>query len=146
MHMLRIDSRSIDGLAEAIDLDQTPAEIVILSFTDTDLSLVAAAWEERHETLPSLRLANLAALRHPFSVDLYLDKVLSRARFVLVRLLGGKVEFFPFLQLLEARLCFGGKLFERGVLSREWRMNWHKKLFKDRKAGAHSRKYYGETV
>jgi cobaltochelatase CobN len=90
MHMLRIDSRSIDGMAEAVDLGQTPADIVMLSFTDTDLSVVAAAWEERRQTLPSLRLANLAALRHPFSVDLYLDKVVSKARFVLVRLLGGK--------------------------------------------------------
>ena len=39
--------------------------------------------------MPSLRLANLAALRHPYSVDLYIEKVLSKARFVLVRLLGG---------------------------------------------------------
>jgi cobaltochelatase CobN len=90
MHMLRVDSRSIDGTAEPIDLDQTPADIVALSFTDTDLAVLAAAWENGRETLPSLRLANLAALKHPFSVDLYLDKVISKARFVLVRLLGGK--------------------------------------------------------
>ncbi|HTJ65273.1 MAG TPA: cobaltochelatase subunit CobN, partial [Alphaproteobacteria bacterium] len=88
--MLRVDSRSIDGTAEPIDLDQTPADIVALSFTDTDLAVLAAAWEGAGETLPSLRLANLAALKHPFSVDLYLDKVVSKGRFVLVRLLGGK--------------------------------------------------------
>jgi len=35
MHMLRVESRSIDGTAEAVDLDQTPADIVALSFTDT---------------------------------------------------------------------------------------------------------------
>ncbi len=90
MHMLRVESRSIDGTAEAVDLDQTPADIVALSFTDTDLSVLAAAWDRHGATLPSLRLANLTALRHPFSTDLYLDKVLSKARFVLVRLLGGK--------------------------------------------------------
>jgi cobaltochelatase CobN len=90
MHMLRVESRSIDGAAEAVDLDQTPADIVALSFTDTDLSVLSAAWERHRDTLPSLRLANLNALRHPFSVDLYLDKVAAQARFVLVRLLGGK--------------------------------------------------------
>ncbi len=90
MHMLRIDSRSIDGTAEAVDLDQTPADIVALSFTDTDLAILSTAWEARKDTLPSLRLANLVALRHPYSVDLYVEKIISKARFVLVRLLGGK--------------------------------------------------------
>jgi len=90
MHMLRVETRSIDGTAEAVDLDQTPADIVALSFTDTDLSVLAAAWEAQRDTLPSLRLANLTALRHPFSVDLYLEKVIAKARFVLIRLLGGK--------------------------------------------------------
>ncbi|HEX3574219.1 MAG TPA: cobaltochelatase subunit CobN, partial [Rhodopila sp.] len=89
MHLLRVESRSIDGSAEAVDLAQSPADIVALSFTDTDLAVLAAAWEARTEPLPSLRLANLAALRHPYSVDLYAEKVLSGARFVLVRLLGG---------------------------------------------------------
>jgi cobaltochelatase CobN len=90
MHMLRVESRSIDGTAEAVDLDQTPADIVALSFTDTDLSVLAAAWDEHRDTLPGLRLANLTSLRHPFSVDLYVEKVVAKARFVLVRLLGGK--------------------------------------------------------
>ena len=88
MHLLRIESRSIDGTADAVDLDQSPADIVALSFTGTDLSVLAAAWRAT-PGLPSTRLANLAMLRHPYSVDLYVEKVLSRARFVLVRLLGG---------------------------------------------------------
>ena len=36
-----------------------------------------------------LRIASLAALRHPFSVDLYLEKVCARAKLVVVRVLGG---------------------------------------------------------
>jgi cobaltochelatase CobN len=90
VHILRVESRSIDGTAEAVDLGHTPADIVVLSFTDTDLSVVAAAWEQQQDTLPSLRLANLSALRHPFSIDRYLDTVIANSRFVLVRLLGGK--------------------------------------------------------
>jgi cobaltochelatase CobN len=89
MHVLRIDSHSIDGTADAVDLGQSPADIVALSFTDTDLSVLAAAWERCPDRLPPLRLANLAVLRHPYSVDLYVEKVLSQARFILVRLLGG---------------------------------------------------------
>jgi cobaltochelatase CobN len=87
MHLLRVESRSIDGTAQAVDLGQSPAEIVALSFADADLAVLAAAWEGGD--FPSLRLANLTALRHPYSVDLYAERVLSKARFVLVRLLGG---------------------------------------------------------
>ncbi len=90
MHLLRIEQHSIDGTAEAVDLGQTSADIVALSFTDTDLAVLAAAWEAGANTLPTLRLANLTALRHPYSVDLYADQVLRHAKFVLVRLLGGK--------------------------------------------------------
>ncbi|SDR62311.1 cobaltochelatase CobN subunit [Rhizobiales bacterium GAS113] len=94
MHLLRTETRSLDETVEAVDLAQTPADIVFLSFSDSDLAGIAAAWEDGKESLPnlrlpSLRLASLAALRHPFSVDRYLEETASQARFVLVRLLGG---------------------------------------------------------
>jgi cobaltochelatase CobN len=97
MHILRTELRSLDETAQAVDLDQSRADIVALSFTDSDLAVLAKAWEalrEQPETAGqaqalSLRLASLADLRHPYSVDLYADKVLAHARFLLVRLLGG---------------------------------------------------------
>jgi cobaltochelatase CobN len=89
VHIARIETRSLDETAEAVDLGQSSAEVVLLSFTDSDLAAFAAAWERMAEPRPSLRLANLAALKHPYSVDLYLEKVCSGARFILVRLLGG---------------------------------------------------------
>ena len=97
MHILRTELRSLDESAQAVDLDQSRADIVALSFTDSDLHVLAKAWEalradpetaEATKTL-SLRLASLADLRHPYSVDLYAEKVLAHARFVIVRLLGG---------------------------------------------------------
>ncbi len=88
MHILAEQIRSLDETAAAVDLGQTPAEIVFLSFTDSDLALAASVQSKVSDSL-SLRLANLATLQHPFSVDLYLEKVLSKARFVLVRCLGG---------------------------------------------------------
>ena len=36
-----------------------------------------------------LRIANLLSLSHPYSVDLYCDAVLTHARVIVVRLLGG---------------------------------------------------------
>jgi len=89
MHIARIETRTLDETAEAVDLGQSPADIVFLSFTDSDLAAFASAYQRFPEPRPSLRLANLAALGHPYSVDLYLEKVCSGARFVLVRLLGG---------------------------------------------------------
>ncbi|MBV9113736.1 MAG: cobaltochelatase subunit CobN, partial [Hyphomicrobiales bacterium] len=89
MHLLRSETRSLDETVEAIDLAQTPAEMVFLSFSDSDLAGVANAWERNKESFPSLRLANLSALRHPFSIDRYVESVIARARFVIVRLLGG---------------------------------------------------------
>ena len=89
MHLLPVLQGSLDRDAAAIDLAQTPAEIVVLSFSDGDLSALASAVASAGIDLPTLRLAGLAQLSHPFSVDLYVEKVASRARFVLVRLLGG---------------------------------------------------------
>ena len=87
MHLLRNEARSLDETAQAVDLDHSRAEVVFLSFTDSDLGALAGAHDARSH--PSLRLASLAALKHPYSIDLYLEKVCRKARFVLVRLLGG---------------------------------------------------------
>ncbi|MDO9383477.1 MAG: cobaltochelatase subunit CobN [Hyphomicrobiaceae bacterium] len=89
MHLLVRQTVSIDEADQAIDLGQTPGEIVVLSFTDSDLSALAAAWAPLKHDLPSLRLASLQRLRHPMSADLYIDDVVAHARYVIVRLLGG---------------------------------------------------------
>ncbi|RFB76299.1 cobaltochelatase subunit CobN [Methylovirgula sp. 4M-Z18] len=89
MHLLRTESYSLDDNVEAIDLAQSPADIVFLSFTNSDLSALAAAYNTMQGARPSLRLANLAQLKHPYSIDLYVERTCAGARFVLVRLLGG---------------------------------------------------------
>ena len=89
MHVPRIETRTLDETVEALDLGQTAADIVFLSFSDSDLNALARAYGAFPEPMPSLRIASLAALRHPFSVDLYLEKVCARARLVVVRALGG---------------------------------------------------------
>jgi cobaltochelatase CobN len=88
MHILTTTSTSLDDLVEPVDLGQTPGEVVVLSFTDSDLGALARAQQAEPE-LPSLRLANLRDLRHPMSIDLWIDSVAVHARIVVVRLLGG---------------------------------------------------------
>ncbi|MDF2996605.1 MAG: cobaltochelatase, CobN subunit [Xanthobacteraceae bacterium] len=89
MHILTTTSATLDDLVEPVDLGQTPGEMVVASFTDSDLGALARAWRAERNVLPSLRLASLRDLRHPMSVDLWIDKVASKAKIVVVRLLGG---------------------------------------------------------
>ena len=89
MHVPRIEVRSLDETVEAVDLGQTPADVVFLSFSDSDLNALALAYAAAPAPKPTLRVASLAALRHPFSIDLYLERVCARARLVVARVLGG---------------------------------------------------------
>ncbi|TPN59458.1 cobaltochelatase subunit CobN [Mesorhizobium sp. B1-1-4] len=89
MHILTTTSASLDDLAEPVDLRQTPADMVALSFTDSDLAGLAAAWKGDADRLPTMRLAALRDLRHPMSVDLWIDSVARHAKVILVRILGG---------------------------------------------------------
>jgi cobaltochelatase CobN len=90
MHGGYRDSYALDETATAYDLGQTPADLIVLSFSDSDLGAFAAGWHRADGTLPTLRLANLVALRHPMSVDDYVDATLSGAKAILIRLIGGE--------------------------------------------------------
>src|SRR6202166_462103 len=89
MHLLTTSSTNLDEIVEAVDLGQTPGDIAVLSFADSDLAALAAAWEAERASLPSVRLAHLRDLRHPMSVDLWIDRVGAHAQEIVVRLLGG---------------------------------------------------------
>jgi len=89
MHLLQTTSATLDDIVEPRDLGQTPGDIVVLSFADSDLSGLASAYAAEKENLPSLRLAHLRDLRHPMSIDLWIDKCARHAKVIVVRLLGG---------------------------------------------------------
>lgn len=89
MHVLATQLATLDEADQAVDLGQSPADVVVLSFSDSDLSALAAAWLQDADVLPTLRLASLKRLKHPMSVDLYVDSVVARAKIVIVRCLGG---------------------------------------------------------
>ena len=100
MHLLSATPGTISNGEEAIDLDQSPGDIVILTVADSELACFAKAAarlidEAPAAGAPSVRLANLLQLRHPYSVDIYVEKVIAQAKFVCVILLGGK-SYWPY--------------------------------------------------
>jgi cobaltochelatase CobN len=91
MHLLATMPGTIADGSAAVDLAQTPGEIVVLSSADTELALLAAAQRgrrAREPAAPRLRLAPILRLGHNFSVDLYMETV-AAARLVIARILGG---------------------------------------------------------
>jgi cobaltochelatase CobN len=89
MHLLQTSSATFDDIVEPVDLGQKPGDILVLSFADSDLAGLAAAYAADKAVLPSLRLAHLRDLRHPMSIDLWIDKCARHAKVIVVRLLGG---------------------------------------------------------
>lgn len=103
MHLLAAQPGTISDGSEAIDLGQSPGDVVVLSAADTELSALAAA-HGRAGAPFALRLANLSRLAHHMSVDLYCEQVIGGARLVVVRLLGGR-SYWPYGIEQIATLC-----------------------------------------
>ncbi|MEO5614274.1 MAG: cobaltochelatase subunit CobN [Cypionkella sp.] len=98
MHVVFRESHGLEDTQTPFDLGQTPAELVVLSFSDSDLGAFAAGWHRSAQSgagLPTLRLANLVALQHPMSVDTYVQQTLPGVKGLLVRLIGGE-NYWPY--------------------------------------------------
>jgi len=89
MHLLQAQAGGIADGSEAVDLGQLPGDIVVLSAADTEIANLAAARAALPDIKAEVRLANVMQLAHNLSVDIYVEEVISRARLVVVRLLGG---------------------------------------------------------
>ena len=102
MHLLAAQAGSVQEEGEAIDLGQTPGPMVFAGAADSELALLAGAADRAGEE--GLRLASTLRLSHNLSVDLWLENTVTRARLVVVRLLGGAAYFSYGVNELEA-LC-----------------------------------------
>ncbi|MHA7970999.1 cobaltochelatase subunit CobN [Rhizobium sp. CAU 1783] len=101
MHLLLAQKGSISDGEEAVDLGQSPGDILFLSAADTELAAIAAAVASRTAG-PSFRLASLMSLKHPMSVDTYVERTARYARLIVVRALGGASYFHYALEALHA--------------------------------------------
>jgi cobaltochelatase CobN len=125
MHLLAAQPGEIVDGSAAVDLGQSPADIVVLTAADSEIACLAAAQRTLVEgdgtcagagdgspsgrPVPALRLANLLQLGHNMSADLYIESVIAPeagdgARLVIVRLLGGR-GYWPYGVDQLADLC-----------------------------------------
>ncbi|MDW9667957.1 cobaltochelatase subunit CobN [Sinorhizobium meliloti] len=101
MHLLLAQKGTIADGNEAIDLGQSPGDILFLSAADTELASIAAAHRQRAGAR-SLRIASLMNLMHPMSVDTYVERTARHAKLIVVRPLGGASYFRYVLEALHA--------------------------------------------
>lgn len=107
MHLLLAQKGTIADGKEAIDLGQTPGDILFLSAADTELASIAAAHRARASET-RLRLASLATLSHPMSVDTYVERTARHAKLIVIRALGGASYFRYVLEALLATAVANG--------------------------------------
>ena len=100
MHLLVAQKGSLSDGDEAVDLGQSPGDVLFLSAADTELASIAAARQSTGRM--AWRLASLADLKHPMSVDTFIDRMATKARLVVVRALGGASYFSYVLESLHA--------------------------------------------
>ncbi len=108
MHLLLAQQGTISDGDEAIDLGQSPGDILFLSAADTELAAIAAA--HGGGAGYSLRLASLMSLKHPMSVDTYVERTARHAKLIIVRALGGASYFHYALEALHAAAARSGAL------------------------------------
>lgn len=80
-------------------IEQEPGDIVFLSAADTELYAVNKAyakWHNEDSSIPSLRMANLTYFKQELTIDTYIEEVISKAKLVVLKLLGG-VSYFSYL-------------------------------------------------
>jgi cobaltochelatase CobN len=99
MHYIAAQPGMLDGERELTLIAQSRGEVVFLSAADTDLACAAQQWKEFLGQ--RLRIAHAGPLRQPVSVDDYIEKVLSHARLVVAKLLGGRAYFPNLISSLE---------------------------------------------
>jgi cobaltochelatase CobN len=104
MHLLAAKPGGFSDEEGIIDLQQSPADIVILAAQDSTLALLSQSVKTLPEHYPSIRLANLIHLNKPAAFDLYAERVLKATKLIIVSLLGGKSYWHYGVEQLQ-QLC-----------------------------------------
>lgn len=95
MHLLTAQPGGYADDEGIIDLNQEPAELVILSSADSSLAALSFAYQALPDEFPLCRLGNWLQIQKPAAFDLYEHKVLQHAKVIVLSLLGGSA-YWPY--------------------------------------------------
>jgi cobaltochelatase CobN len=73
-----------------IFVEQQPAPIAFITAADTDIQTLAVATTQLSEEFPQVRVVNLLQLQQQLTIDTYAEDVLTAAKVIIVRLIGGQ--------------------------------------------------------
>ncbi|MEM9205246.1 MAG: cobaltochelatase subunit CobN [Pseudomonadota bacterium] len=93
MHLPLPQGGALDEGEAAIDLEIAPADVLFLSFADSELAAL-------YRSVPSdagysVGFVDLKRLRHPLSIDLLIDNTVAKSKIVVARVLGGSA-YWPY--------------------------------------------------
>jgi cobaltochelatase CobN len=84
MHVVFRESHGLEETEVPTDPGQSPADLVVLSYSDSDLGAFAAGWHRARRRRAALAAAvQYLGAAHPVSVDNYIDTTLAGARAIL---------------------------------------------------------------
>ncbi|MEC4892698.1 MAG: cobaltochelatase subunit CobN, partial [Oscillatoria sp. PMC 1051.18] len=84
-----------------IFIEQTPAPIIFLTAADTDIQTLAASLAFLPVDFPAIRAVNLLQLQQELTIDTYSETVLSKAKVIILRLLGGRAYWSYGLEVVK---------------------------------------------
>ncbi|MGB5594506.1 MAG: cobaltochelatase subunit CobN, partial [Crocosphaera sp.] len=84
-----------------IFVEQNQAPIIFLTAADTDIQSLAASLTSLPSNFPEIRATNILQLQQQLSIDTYAETVLSQAKVIIVRLLGGNSYWSYGLELVK---------------------------------------------
>jgi cobaltochelatase CobN len=91
MHRLATIPGGWNPAAEGvIFVEQQPAPIAFITAADTDIQTLAVATTQLSADFPQVRVVNLLQLQQQLTIDTYAEDVLTAAKVIIVRLIGGQ--------------------------------------------------------
>jgi cobaltochelatase CobN len=91
MHRLATIPGGWNPAAEGvIFVEQQPAPIAFITAADTDIQTLAVATTQLSAEFPQVRVVNLLQLQQQLTIDTYAEDVLTAAKVIIIRLIGGQ--------------------------------------------------------
>ncbi len=109
MHRLAATPGGWDNTTEGvIFVEQTPAPIVLLTAADTDISALNQALDRLPKGFEEIRALSLLQLQQQLTIDTYAEAVLSHARLIILRILGGRAYWSYGLEVAKSVVASSG--------------------------------------